>query len=254
MPEPVPNIQALESDGFWDVRPCDGRESYRARANFRYRRNRWLPAVLQEVAQHNDIIEVGCGQGTDTLTICSHMKSGGHFRGFDHSSQSLASARVACSEVGSELAVVPTFARANALSLPLDRCSVGCVYSLGVVHHIDDTEGAVREMRRVLEPNGRCFILVYRSSSPKVMGAHVLRAFQRILDAITGRERIVLRFLERMGWDMPDGTTMVRECFGVPILKSYTKRELKALFRSFRIDQIRAYGFLWLVTATKTPE
>lgn len=74
---------------------------------------------------------------------------------------------------------------------------------------------------------------------------------QRVIDKVTRQEKSVLRFLEKMGWDKPDGTTMVRECFGVPILKSYTRSGVEHLFRDFSIDTIEPHGYLWMISATK---
>lgn len=244
--------QSNRSNSFWNTSPCGGFASFEERAAVRYARDPWLPAVLKKVSGFKQIVEVGCGQGTDALTVCKMLAPGADYRGFDPSEESVASAEGAREQV-SNIAVMPEFTRANALSLPVADGSSDCVYSCGVIHHIDNTEGALAEIRRILGPNGKAFIAIYRTASPKVAGAHVLRGIQTAIDKITRRERTVLRFLEKMGWDMPDGTTMVRECFGVPILKSYTRSGVENLFRDFSIDAIEPHGYLWMISATKSP-
>jgi SAM-dependent methyltransferase len=245
------STQPQDSDQFWDAQPCGGFRSFDERASARYRRDPWLLHGLAAIAGHSDIVEIGCGQGTDALTICRLMQAGGRYRAFDHSQESLASARSALEEVRGRLSVVPELARANALRLPINDGNVECVYSCGVIHHIDDTEGALAEIWRILRPGGHCRIAIYRTVSPKVAAAHVLRGAQRIIDRITGRKNSVLRILEGLSWDMPDGTTMVRECFGVPILKSYTERAVRRLFADFHVNRITPHGYLWLIEAEK---
>jgi SAM-dependent methyltransferase len=243
--------QSQESNAFWNARPCGGSSTFSERATVRYTRDPWLPSQLQIVAQTNDIVEVGCGQGTDALSICKLMSPQGRYRAFDPSQESLSSAKAALSELAKDLKAWPEFIQADALALPVEDNSVASVYSCGVIHHIDRTEAALDEIRRILRPGGTAFIAIYRTASPKVAGAHALRGFQCLLDRTTGRERSVLRALERFGWDMPDGTTMVRECFGVPILKSYTRSGVERLFSRFDIASIQPHGYLWMITATK---
>ena len=241
---------AEASARFWDGAPCGRGNSLEERSATRFKREPWLPALLSEVAKHNDIVEVGCGQGTDALWICRSMRPGGNYRALDHSEQSLASARAAFAE-GTVTSVKPVFCREDALALSMPDNSVACVYSCGVIHHIDDTEGAVAEIHRILQPGGHCYVMIYRTASPKLLVAHLLRGLQSIIDKLTRRTHSLLRAAEFLGLDKMDGTTMVRECFGVPVLKSYTKAGARRLFAHFEIVSIESRGFLWLVEARR---
>ena len=241
---------AEASARFWDGAPCGRGNSFAERSTTRLKREPWLPAVLSEVAFHNDIVEVGCGQGTDALLICKSMQPGGRYRALDHSEQSLAFARAACAEVAAA-PVTPVFSREDALALSMPDNSVACVYSCGVIHHIGDTEGAVAEIHRILQPGGHCYVMIYRTTSPKLLVAHLLRGVQSVVDTFTRRKQSLLRAAEFLGLDRIDGTTMVRECFGVPVLKSYTKGGARRLFSQFEIISVSPRGFLWLVEARK---
>ena len=70
---------AEASAKFWDGAPCGRGDSFEERSATRFKREPWVPALLREVATHSDIVEVGCGQGTDALSICKSMRPGGRY-------------------------------------------------------------------------------------------------------------------------------------------------------------------------------
>jgi SAM-dependent methyltransferase len=51
-------------------------------------------------------------------------------------------------------------------SIPFLDDTFGAIYSMGTIEHFDDTEGAVREMARVLAPGGRAIIGVPNRHDP----------------------------------------------------------------------------------------
>lgn len=51
-------------------------------------------------------------------------------------------------------------------SLPFRDDSFDAIYSMGTIEHFDETEQAVREMRRVLKPGGRAIIGVPNRHDP----------------------------------------------------------------------------------------
>ena len=70
--------------------------------------------------------------------------------------------------------------------LPLPSASVDYVHCSGVLHHLPDTLATLRELRRVLRPDGMARFMVYNRDSVFV---HLYVAYQRcILDgAFPGR-------------------------------------------------------------------
>ena len=69
---------------FWNLSPCGAQESFVARVEHRYRMEPWIPVQLKAIAaRHHDILEVGCGQGTDGLVLCSLLRDGATYLGLD---------------------------------------------------------------------------------------------------------------------------------------------------------------------------
>lgn len=230
-----------EGKEFWNARPCDGQNFFAERRRFRYAKDPWIPALLERIAQqHSNVVEVGCGQGTDGITLCAMLPEGGSYTGFDLSTESIASANNATSDAP-KMAVTPEFKVGNAEKLDLPGDSVECVYSLGVLHHSPSTVRAVREVYRVIKPGGSAHILLYNRWSPRVLIAHLFRGFQGLLDRIFGTRRCLYNLLKGRHAEGILGTALL-ECFGVPVLRSYSIDAMEELFTDFEIKEMRGIG------------
>jgi SAM-dependent methyltransferase len=242
----------MQAVDFWSSNPCDGQADLAARQRFRYSKEPWLPPVLAAIAaRHAKLLEVGCGQGTDALQICRSLKPGSTYLGIDYSSGSIAAARNAIHEAG-PLPVTPTFERGDACSLPFDDGRFDAVYSMGVLHHIDETDKAIAEVFRVLRPGGTAYVALYNSTSIKLKAAHALRAMQGTVDKMTGSKNSLLN-LARLVPERLFGTMFI-ECFGVPVLKSYTMAEMKQLFGRYNVERCERVGHMnsfWFIEAKK---
>lgn len=218
---------------FWNASPCDGKTDLESRRSWRYAKYPWLSALIIDIAsRHGDIVEIGCGQGTDGITFCQNLPAGGRYRGIDYSGESVASAKQAVTEA-TDLKVTPELAAGNAEKLDFETNSVECVFSMGVLHHSPDTEKAVQEVFRILKPGGRAYILLYNRSSPKVLAAHFFRGIQSALDFVFRTDRIFYKAFYGKHFEGVLGTALL-EGFGVPVLRSYTHTGIKRLFRDFK--------------------
>ncbi len=230
---------------FWNNWPCDGQSSYKLRAKLRYSKEPFIMHNLKSLAtRHSKIIEIGCGQGTDAITACQYLKPGSTYMGIDASLQSVNFARQAVEDIASKLHVSPKFEEGDALALPFKDNSVECIYSMGVLHHIDDTQEALNEVHRVLKPGGISYIFLYRLASPKILIAYILRGLQKLCDVILRQDRILLKVFETYSFEKLFGT-MLLEAFGVPIMHSYTNKGIQRLFSRFEEFNVIPCGFNW---------
>lgn len=107
--------------------------------------DRWATSKAFE-----NILDIGCGQG-----ICSQKIALGlsHYTGIDISESLINRA--------TEKYESPTvkFQVADALDLPFDDESFDAVFSISVIHLVEDIDEVIYEMSRVLKPKGRFFIV-----------------------------------------------------------------------------------------------
>lgn len=105
------------------------------------------------------ILEVGVGAGTDFL---QWARAGARVYGVDLTEQ-------ACEHVRRRLELYGFSAEAikvaDCENLPFQDNFFDLVWSWGVVHHTPDTEAAIREIVRVLRPNGIAKIMIYHRHS-----------------------------------------------------------------------------------------
>lgn len=227
---------------FWNANPCDGQENLDQRMRFRYRKDPYLLPVLRNVARHQSVLEVGCGQGTDMIYCCQMMARGSSYLAVDYSPLSIEAARKSVSECGRGLNIVPEMMVGNAESLQFQDNSFDCVYSCGVLHHTPNTQAAIDEVFRVLKPGGQAYVLLYRTLSPKVLTAKCLRALSKLVDFSANSDRLLYQVTRRWGGPGKFFGTNFQECFGVPILRSYTKAKIRIMFSHYQIQRIIPVG------------
>jgi SAM-dependent methyltransferase len=99
--------------------------------------------------------------------------------------------------------------------IPLDDASVDYVNCGGVLHHTSSPETLLAELRRVLRPGGRAFVMVYNSDS---VWLHLYVAFEKMLHD----EAYVGCALDEAFRRLTDGV----DC---PISRHYSAAEMTAL-------------------------
>jgi arsenite methyltransferase len=110
------------------------------------------PFSLGRLAPGEDVLDMGCGAGTDTLVAAQMVAPGGRVTGIDMTPEMLSRARAAAAEMG---ATNVDFVEGDVEQLPFADKIVDVVISNGVIDLIPDKDAAFSEIFRVLRPGGR---------------------------------------------------------------------------------------------------
>ena len=114
---------------------------------------RWTVHVAPEEWRGKSFLDVGCGMGRNSFWPMTYGAREGVAVDIDE--RSLAAAR-------RNLARFPAaqVVRSSAYDLPFaDRFDIG--FSIGVIHHLDDPQRALRRLVRAVKPGGQVLIWVY---------------------------------------------------------------------------------------------
>lgn len=127
-----------------------------------------------ELTEASRVLEVGCGTGNYVTAIAE--ETGAICTGVDPSREML---RLAARDAGlpghrkSAAARSVTWLPGRAEDLPASDQQFDLVYSIDVIHHVEDRDAAAREMLRVLEPGGVAMVVTeseddIRNRTPQV--------------------------------------------------------------------------------------
>jgi SAM-dependent methyltransferase len=118
---------------------------------------RFKRALVEQmaVADHQSVLDLGCGTGTLTQMLKQRYPSA-NLIGLDGDASILEIARAKAQRARAAI----EFAQGMAYALPFADASLDRVVSSLMFHHLtlEDKERTAREMRRVLKPNGAVYI------------------------------------------------------------------------------------------------
>jgi SAM-dependent methyltransferase len=103
---------------------------------------------------HLDVLEIGVGNGSHAALIARHARS---FTGIDLTEYAVRSTLQRFQLAGLDARIV----RMDAEKMDFPDHSFDFIWTWGVIHHSADTRGILREMHRVLRPEGRAIVMVY---------------------------------------------------------------------------------------------
>ena len=152
------------------------------------------------------ILEIGCGVGNDLMQF-ARAGADVSARDITENAVKLAAANLAREGYKGDIKQ----GNAEALDFPDDTFDV--VYSHGVLHHTVDTEKSIGEVRRVLKPGGEAIIMLYNRIS----------------------------WLAFVAWI--SGTNIEHAEKDAPIIRKYSTKETRELFREFSDIRIHVDRF-----------
>lgn len=133
--------------------PPDGRSAYVAQqliSNEEF----WRRFATEPDVRGRSVLDLGCGQGV----LSARMARAGAARvlGVDLSRKAIASARHHLEHSHPDLAPVLSYVAADVATLPDDE-AVDIIVSKDTFEHVEDLDGLLRELHRLLVPGGRLY-------------------------------------------------------------------------------------------------
>jgi ubiquinone/menaquinone biosynthesis C-methylase UbiE len=240
---------------FWQANPCGvkfaggeigSRQFFNAVERHRYQTEWHIPeAVGFPRWRDSDVLEVGCGLGTDAINFA---RRGARYTGVDltEASIELVRKRFELEGLAANLSV------ADAEVLPFADDSFDLVYSHGVLHHTPETQRAIDQIHRVLKPGGTAMVMLYHKNSYNYrVNIMILRRLGvrmlgfnwglALVRRLTGEDESRLRELQSDYRRDPRRMLSKQEFLnentdgpGNPLARAYTRREAVSMFSRFR--------------------
>jgi len=232
--------------GFRVAEPAESPAFYQTVESERYE----LEPDILEMAdfaawRDRDVLEAGCGIATDGAQFA---RSGARYTGIDFSPSALRHAQARFRMEGLD----GQFVQGSILELPFETKSFDLVYSMGVIHHIPETEQAVSEFHRVLRPGGRAIVMVYHRDSFNyrftvmvvrrgLASLLIVPEADRLIGRITGEPPDVLLAHHSLLKQHGPRYLLDRQLFlnnntdgpGNPLSKVYSRAQARELFAQF---------------------
>jgi ubiquinone/menaquinone biosynthesis C-methylase UbiE len=247
--EETPTIATVRT--FWEQNPCGNETSsssdrlayFKEVQEHRYGIAPFIPRVAKfGTYAGKRVLEIGCGMGTDGSQFA---EGGADYVGVDLTE---AAARLARENLALRGVPGETMA-ANAEHLPFPDESFDHVYSFGVIHHTENPDAVIAEIRRVLKPGGTLTVMLYNRTSInyyveimalRKLGRAILRPsfaprlLGRLLglspEKLEGHREQLMRIPKPTPLQWISMNTDGPEC---PLARVYSAREVQELFGAF---------------------
>jgi ubiquinone/menaquinone biosynthesis C-methylase UbiE len=124
----------------------------------------WAPELVElaELKQGERVLDVACGTGVVTRLAAPRVGTSGYVIGLDINAGMLDVARALPPPAGAAI----VWLQGSATAIELDDGSMDVVMCQQGLQFFPDKAGALREMRRVLVPDGRLLLSVWKSAGP----------------------------------------------------------------------------------------
>lgn len=119
--------------------------------------------------KEKNVLDVGCGNG---YVLSKYAAEGAEVFGIDITEAGVE----LCRKRFEYLKLKGDFRVADAQDIPFPDETFDCVCSMGVLHHVPDTQKALDEIYRVLKPGGRLIVMFYHRQSAKYQFMYRVRS------------------------------------------------------------------------------
>jgi SAM-dependent methyltransferase len=170
----VSTIEQVEK--FWDNRPCNVRHSKKTLGSREYfdeveQRRYFVEPHIKEFADFEkwrgkEVLEIGCGIGTDTINFA---RAGASVTAIDLSPKSIEIAKQRAHVYGLENSIKFICGSAENLRDLVREKKYDLIYSFGVIHHTPNPESVFLQVQNHLKNDGEFRVMVYHKLSWRVL-------------------------------------------------------------------------------------
>jgi demethylmenaquinone methyltransferase/2-methoxy-6-polyprenyl-1,4-benzoquinol methylase len=172
----------------------------------------WRKRVAKAVAKHKvtSYLDVATGTGDLLFDVVAKLPRVARAVGLDPASAMLARARAKAAQ---SILVTPEFVLGDALTLPFEDDSFDAVTVGFGLRNMASLDGALREMRRVLKPGGRLYVLEFSLPRRRWVRWPYMLYFRHLLPTIGGvvsGDALAYRYLNKSVESFPHGDAMAQ--------------------------------------------
>lgn len=243
---------------FWSHHPCMGKwedeeKQYDGLRVFRYQTHPWLTTEVSEFTSHkaDRVMEIGCSQGID---MAEFLRTGvKEYIGVDLSFQALLLARRRLQHYNYYSHQV-TLLCSNAEDLPVRSGIVDYIYSYGVIHHSSRPRHAIQTIYRCLDKEGRFTVMYYYKYSLTTLIEGVAKVVNWVLVSVTRDKDMFRKICLKVPYRPEIGAyrafldTGYSAILHAPFAYTFSKRQSRRMFASFRLQSLKIYQLSPIVT------
>lgn len=166
----TPDIKEVKA--YWDNRPCNIRHSTLEVGTKEYfdqveQRKYFVEPHIPAFAEFTkwkdkDVLEIGCGIGTDTINFA---RAGARVTVIELSEESMKVAKQRAEVFGLDINFI--CGNAEKITDYINNKKFDLVYSFGVIHHTPNPSNVIKEIKKVIKPDGELRIMLYSKYSTK---------------------------------------------------------------------------------------
>ena len=174
----------------------------------------WRKRLVEAVARHSParVLDLATGSGDVALALSQRLSAETEVVGMDFCEPMLEQARAKQQAKPDQFRNV-TFARGDGLDLPLENEQFDAVTIAFGLRNLKDRDRGLREMRRVLRPNGRLYVLEFSQPDRWCRGAYrfyLSHVLPRFAGLVTG-DRDAYQYLNETVAAFPDRFALADE-------------------------------------------
>jgi ubiquinone/menaquinone biosynthesis C-methylase UbiE len=247
------NIRQVED--FWNNNLCGkhfisdkfpSEDFFNQYRTFRYKKEHHLNSIIDwNSSKKKDVLEIGLGIGADATRWAEYANS---YTGIDLTSESVIATLLHLEILGLEGNIL----QGNSESLPFTNEIFDIVYSHGVLHHTTNITNALKEISRVLKPNGKFILMLYSKDSFNYwIRIQTYFRLRFLFELIKNKFKIENNYpwrnhinnFHKTGWSYFSWNTWYHHCTDGPdcrIANIYHKSEIKGLLinSGFKIEEM----------------